>query len=275
MKQPELGLKILQLRKAKGLTQEELVDRCNINVRTIQRIEAGEVTPRSYTIKGIMEALDYDWTSILWEGQESKPYEEDQKNRGSLRVAFFVGIAYFVFALVEGIMDFLPVMGERDVLMVESWYAVVKIAVIATYSVFMWGYYKVSLQYHNLLVTFSSILLIAGTVLTLSGDIYSFYTNQLSFVSLQVFKSVLLGAMYIAFGIGIFNYRSQFGTIAMLTGILSIVSGIAFVTVVLAFPGLVIFTIFEVCQLILLYKLVNYHPLKKQEWRSGETPSLV
>ena len=57
MKQPELGIYIAQLRKEKGLTQEELVERCNINVRTIQRIEAGEVSPRSYTIKNILEVL--------------------------------------------------------------------------------------------------------------------------------------------------------------------------------------------------------------------------
>jgi transcriptional regulator with XRE-family HTH domain len=60
MKQPELGKKISELRKAKGLTQEELVEKCNIGVRTIQRIEAGEVTPRSYTIKTILAALEAD-----------------------------------------------------------------------------------------------------------------------------------------------------------------------------------------------------------------------
>jgi transcriptional regulator with XRE-family HTH domain len=59
MNQPELGKKIAQLRKAKGLTQEELVEKCNLNVRTLQRIESGEVTPRSYTIKTIFNALDY------------------------------------------------------------------------------------------------------------------------------------------------------------------------------------------------------------------------
>lgn len=57
MRQPQLGQKIFELRKLKGLTQEELVEQCNINVRTIQRIEAGEVSPRSYTIKTILEVL--------------------------------------------------------------------------------------------------------------------------------------------------------------------------------------------------------------------------
>lgn len=58
MKQPQLGKKIAEIRKAKGLTQTELVSQCNVSVRTIQRIESGVVMPRSYTIKSIMTALD-------------------------------------------------------------------------------------------------------------------------------------------------------------------------------------------------------------------------
>lgn len=60
MNQPDLGKKIAELRKAKGFTQEELVEKCNLSVRTLQRIESGEVAPRSYTLKLIFTALDYD-----------------------------------------------------------------------------------------------------------------------------------------------------------------------------------------------------------------------
>lgn len=65
MKQPELGKHISRLRKQKGLTQEELVEKCNINVRTIQRIEAGEVNPRSYTLKTILNVLDIENYSAI------------------------------------------------------------------------------------------------------------------------------------------------------------------------------------------------------------------
>lgn len=61
IQQPELGKKIAKLRKAKGLTQEELVEKCNLNVRTLQRIESGEATPREYTLRLIFEALDYSF----------------------------------------------------------------------------------------------------------------------------------------------------------------------------------------------------------------------
>ena len=65
MKQPELGKKITDLRRAKGLTQEELANKSNITARTLQRIESGVGNPRSYTIKMIFAALDnniYDFS---------------------------------------------------------------------------------------------------------------------------------------------------------------------------------------------------------------------
>jgi transcriptional regulator with XRE-family HTH domain len=70
MNQPELGKKIAELRKAKGLTQEELVSKCKLTVRTLQRIESGAVTPRSYTIKMLFTALDYNVYSFS--GSDSK-----------------------------------------------------------------------------------------------------------------------------------------------------------------------------------------------------------
>lgn len=63
--QPELGKKIADYRKEKGMTQVELVEKCNLSVRTLQRIEAGEVTPRTYTVKIIFEALELNYDHPL------------------------------------------------------------------------------------------------------------------------------------------------------------------------------------------------------------------
>lgn len=78
MKQPELGKKIIELRKKKGWTQEELVEKCNLNVRTLQRIESGEVNPRGYTIKIIYAALDYDTSNFSLDKEyKAKTYLEN------------------------------------------------------------------------------------------------------------------------------------------------------------------------------------------------------
>lgn len=44
-------------RLSKGYTQKELSERSNISIRSIQRIENGELIPRSYTLKTIAEVI--------------------------------------------------------------------------------------------------------------------------------------------------------------------------------------------------------------------------
>ena len=61
MNQPDLGLKVTELRQTKGFTQEQLAEKCEVSPRTIQRIESGEVDPRAYTLQCLSEALDFDF----------------------------------------------------------------------------------------------------------------------------------------------------------------------------------------------------------------------
>jgi uncharacterized Tic20 family protein/DNA-binding Xre family transcriptional regulator len=61
MNQPDLGLKVSELRQQKGLTQEQLAELCEVSPRTIQRIESGEVDPRAYTLHCLGTALEFDF----------------------------------------------------------------------------------------------------------------------------------------------------------------------------------------------------------------------
>jgi transcriptional regulator with XRE-family HTH domain len=54
----DLGKKIKETRLKKSLSQEDLAEISNVNLRTIQRIENGETIPREKTKKLIFEALD-------------------------------------------------------------------------------------------------------------------------------------------------------------------------------------------------------------------------
>jgi len=45
-------------RIAKGYTQKELAELSNISIRSIQRIENGDILPRSYTLKTLAGILD-------------------------------------------------------------------------------------------------------------------------------------------------------------------------------------------------------------------------
>ena len=62
MNQPDLRLKVTELRQQKNLTQEQLAEKCEVSARTIQRIESGEVDPRAYTLQCLSTVLDFDFT---------------------------------------------------------------------------------------------------------------------------------------------------------------------------------------------------------------------
>ena len=61
MKQPDIGLKVAELRAQKNMTQEKLAEYCEVSTRTIQRIENGEVEPRAYTRNSLSNILEYDF----------------------------------------------------------------------------------------------------------------------------------------------------------------------------------------------------------------------
>ena len=66
-----IGQKIIDIRKSKGYTQEELAERAKLNLRTIQRIENGENKPSGNTIKLICEALDTSPEKIINYGKKA------------------------------------------------------------------------------------------------------------------------------------------------------------------------------------------------------------
>lgn len=60
-----IGAKIVEIRKRKGLTQEQLSDLSKINLRTLQRIEKGATEPRSETLSNICRVLEVQMEDLL------------------------------------------------------------------------------------------------------------------------------------------------------------------------------------------------------------------
>lgn len=57
---PEIGKRIKEIRIKRELSQEDLAESAKVNLRTIQRIENNETTPRNKTLKLIFNALDIE-----------------------------------------------------------------------------------------------------------------------------------------------------------------------------------------------------------------------
>jgi transcriptional regulator with XRE-family HTH domain len=131
MNQPNLGLKVAELRQQKGLTQERLAELCEVSPRTIQRIESGEVDPRGYTLHCLGEALEFDfgaenaanenlWLAILhlssvfciliiplllWSWKKNQSYKIDQHGRLVLNSQITMTLALFaaLFFMLVGL----------------------------------------------------------------------------------------------------------------------------------------------------------------------------
>ncbi|MFD2823190.1 DUF4870 domain-containing protein [Lacinutrix iliipiscaria] len=65
MKKQSLKDNLVYQRKLKGLTQDELAEKTTVGVRTIQRIEKGEVQPHLQTIKLLAVGLDIEVDDLI------------------------------------------------------------------------------------------------------------------------------------------------------------------------------------------------------------------
>ena len=136
MNQPDLGLKVSELRKQKGLTQERLAELCEISPRTIQRIESGEVDPRAYTLHCLGDALDFDfgeentdnenlWLTVLhlssifcilivplllWSWKKNQSFKIDKQGRQVLNFQITMTLLLFAAAFLLMVMPFLLIL---------------------------------------------------------------------------------------------------------------------------------------------------------------------
>lgn len=132
MKQPDLGLKIAELRDQKNFTQEKLAEYCEVSTRTIQRIESGEVEPRAFTRNNLSNILEFDfgednsqnetlWLTILhlsciisnviiplliWSWKKKSSYKIDKHGRDVLN--FQITITLMLFACAFFLIVLLP-----------------------------------------------------------------------------------------------------------------------------------------------------------------------
>ncbi len=276
MKQPALGQKISELRKSKGLTQEELVEQCNISVRTIQRIEAGEVTPRSYTIKTILSALDYDLEQIHTEDSKAtKEFKklflleiDDNKEAGflnkQLSIAWISGIVYFLIGFAEIPVDYYRYI-EDEIIVNDMTYIFLKLVVLASIVLFTRGFVLTGKIFKNYLLRITAFIFIFISVLFYAFDILSLYIGDLDYQFILGAEAITFGVIGILFGIAVLRLKNGIGTIATITGVFEIITYSFLVTVILSIVGLVLLTPTIILEIILLYKISAMLKARQQE----------
>ncbi|WP_086497755.1 helix-turn-helix domain-containing protein [Algoriphagus ratkowskyi] len=250
MKQPELGKRISEMRKAKGLTQEELVELCNLNVRTIQRIEAGEVTPRSYTIKTLFEALGAQWENIEKGTATSYP----KSIVTWLYVGFGAGLVYFCLSYFEISMEIEWMEGSY----VNTLnFGLVKAGVLITFSLFIFGLIKMTSAFPNKILQIALWVMLLANALWAGVDFLALNMSSLDLKDYYEVKISTFGLAYAFMGVGFLSYKKLWSNIPQVIGALGLVSGVLMFTVVGALFALIPLTLFELGELGLLVWSIN------------------
>lgn len=269
MNQPDLGILIADLRKKQGLTQEELVELCNINVRTIQRIEAGEVNPRSYTIKNILEALGTSIDDVFKEDKGGSENMDHEKADDHLSINQAEGI--YLSAAVAGIIHLflstlITVFSIADSMEAEKVVSslVYTIFSISDFLVLGWFYfslYTYGVQYLSKLFAYSCLIFIIANLFIGIWDVIGYASSSPNdsweALIIAVPATFLYGLCYLFMGIGLFIERKRAGDMVKWTGILGIIGGFGFMTVLLFPIGIIGTLSFEILLVVMLFNLLN------------------
>ena len=181
MNQLELGKKIQELRKLKGLTQEELADRTSLSTRTIQRIENGEVDARTYTLGRLAEALNVELDILLVKDESNSNFfsVDSSKNATNKYLALFHLSGLFILILPPILFwiikrDDIPGINEhaKDILNFQI-SITIYLLISAVLLILIIG-----LPLLIFLGIFSSVIIIMNTFKVLRGDAYKYPFNM-------------------------------------------------------------------------------------------------
>jgi transcriptional regulator with XRE-family HTH domain len=263
MQQPELGRRLTALRKEKNLTQEELVEKSHVSVRTIQRIENGEVLPRMLTVRILLEALGESYESF-----STKPIQvmEPQKrilpnaNRNTVLIAALAGAVYLVSQIILGAMDIAWFTGDHDwEFRMNAIYTGLTVLMVVAFVLFARGFIALSTVFENTLLKVASYMLIVATAGMAILDITSLSMEDLESLWIPyAVAAVLFGALSIVFGVSLIRLQDSMGELSRIAGILEIVIGCMLVTVVLFFFTYVVMIPAVVVEILVLYRGYEY-----------------
>jgi transcriptional regulator with XRE-family HTH domain len=263
MQQPELGRRLTALRRNKNLTQEELVEKSHVSVRTIQRIEAGEVLPRMSTVNILLKALGESYESFSTKSNQEMETQRSilpGANRNTVLIAALAGVVYLVAQIILGAMDIAWFTSEHGwEFKMNAIYIGLTAVMVISYTLFARGFIALSNVFENRLLKAVTYMLIIATAGLAMLDVTSLSVKEVETLWVPYSAAaVLFGALSIAFGVSLIRLQDGMGELARMAGILEIIIGCLLVTVVLFFVSYVVMIPAVVVEILVLYRGYEY-----------------
>lgn len=209
MKQAGPGRKIAEARAKKGLTQQELSDRAGIDIRTLQRIEAGEVVPRPSTLQLITEVLGCDSSEFL-----PGPADSPVLPKNLLLVTGIAGLLYLVAWWLYGSPLPRPDFAIR-------YHFLIGILYMLTSVLFYYSFMLLGSHYKNRLLRAGALVVMVLVPLFFLSTLVD--QGRYDFMKYVMILIVMLfGINGIVFGTALIRTRSPYRNLYLFTGILQL-----------------------------------------------------
>ncbi|MBN1820970.1 MAG: helix-turn-helix transcriptional regulator [Prolixibacteraceae bacterium] len=248
MKQPELGNQISETRKIKGYTQLELAEECNVDIRTIQRIESGEVTPRLFTLRIINEKLG---TNFDLNGDSG--IEKIDGSKMAIKTGWISGIVLFLLlpVMVIEAVNFLRLNTHNmwPLFPLIIYICIHILSVVFFYrAIFLTGSYL-----NNVLLKAGAVITIVVVALMNFSKIILFFIGPSIHVYLNAVQGAFIGVSTIIVGTGFMLIKKFQPSLALAIGIIQIITGVFYVFA--GIIGIILGAISLVLQIIYLAML--------------------
>lgn len=170
-----LGIKIAQIRKMKGISQEKLSEDAQINLRTVQRIEKGDTYPHGDTLQRIGKALETPLEDLVEDVSE--------ENQGYIKAMHFSALIFLLIPSGNIILPLLLWLIKKNQVKNISFYAKKLINFQITWS---------------LIAYLPFVLVLLGTVIPIDFSLPSFIKVDLYTIVIFVyFVWYPLNAIYV------------------------------------------------------------------------------
>ena len=213
MKQPQLGNKVLEIRNSKGLTQKELSESCNVDIRTIQRIESGEVIPRWSTLRILAAALDCD--EKIFSSAEGRG--DISKIQSFLVLSIIMGIIYFINWLFYS--NFIPGLSYSVTGSISFYLSIIHIVAGV---LFFYGYFLLAGFFQNTFLRITSIIIMITLPLFVLSNLLFMSPTYHFTEHLNQVLIIIMGLNGVFFGIGLLGVKSDSAFLYRLSGIIQI-----------------------------------------------------
>ena len=183
-----IGEKIKEIRKKKGLSQEELAESAKINLRTIQRIENNESEPRGKTLHLICKVLDVNAEDILDYGKHS--------DKNYLVIFHLSVLAFLVIPVGNIILPLILWMNKKEKIVglkeiganllnfqiVWSILTFLSVTLFAFFKIMHYGSYQILIYVFIGLYVLNIVLPIVFAIRASKGKIGAFYPNIIKLI---------------------------------------------------------------------------------------------